>query len=102
MVSSDEKFSTNEDGSIKTAAVRWLFGQEANTVALYLILAAMGYGAWWSVTVGVPKHLDSIKQGYREVATEHKEAVRILVEDKDRTLDRIERYKGMEPFPPKK
>lgn len=101
MVSPDDKFSTNEDGSIKSAAVRWLFGQEANTVALYLILASIGYGAWWSVTIGVPRHLTSIKEGYKEVSTEHKEAVRLLIEDKDRTLDRIERYKGMEPFPKK-
>ena len=81
MVSDEPVATTAKDESIKGAAVRWLFGQEANTVALYLILASIGYGAWWSVTVGVPRHLESIKDGYKQVATEHKEAIRILIDD---------------------
>jgi hypothetical protein len=48
--------SPETDDSIQRTFTKWLFGQEANTVALYLILIALGYGSWWTITTGVPKH----------------------------------------------
>lgn len=61
------------DQSIKRTFTNWLFGQESNTVALYLILLAMGYGGWWGITVGIPAHLMQIQKGYETVAEKNRE-----------------------------
>lgn len=58
----------NDDNlPFKTRAGRWLFSQGASTVLLCSILAAGGYGMWYAMTTGIPAHLQSIKDGYREV-----------------------------------
>lgn len=64
--------------SVERKAADWLFGQESNTVALYLILIAMGWCGWYGITVAVPKHLDSIKAGYKEVAADSATAIKEL------------------------
>lgn len=75
----------------KSAFVKWVFGQEANTVALYLILAALGYGGWWTVTVGVPAHLKMIQDGYERLAQKHEDSRKSDREMYKDALDRIER-----------
>lgn len=52
-----------EGSNWKSIAARWLFGQESNTVLLFLILAAIGGGAWY----GVPGILRQIHTGYKEI-----------------------------------
>jgi len=81
MVSPDD-----DDPSIKRTFANWLFGHDSNTVALYLILIAMGYGGWWSITVGIPSHLTMIQQGYKEIALKNQE---IHKEIADRTHEDI-------------
>lgn len=75
-----------EDPSLKRTFAHWLFGQESNTVALYLILAAMGYGGYQAVTVWVPAHLSQIQAGYKEIAKENRETHK---EISDRTHEDI-------------
>jgi len=77
---------TDEDPSLKRTFANWLFGQESNTVALYLILAAMGYGGWQAVTVWIPAHLTQIQEGYKTIADKNRE---IHKEISDRTHEDI-------------
>lgn len=77
-----------EDESLKRTFAHWLFGQESNTVALYLILIAMGYGGYQAVTVWVPAHLSQIQAGYKEIAKENREVHKDIA---DRTHDDIEK-----------
>lgn len=73
--------------SLKAQAVRWLFGQEANTVALYLILAALGAGAWY----GVPLIWKTQNEFYKEMDERHERARAVDRETYKDALDRIER-----------
>lgn len=45
-------------------AVRYLVGQPAHTVLLFLILAAGGYGFYYAVDVVVPREREAIQNGY--------------------------------------
>ena len=100
MVSSDEPI---ED--VKRSFSRWLFGQEANTVALFMILGA---GAWlghYGITTGIPAHLKQIQAGYETINSDNNKAReedrkardddrKARVEDRqafEKTLDRIEK-----------
>ncbi len=46
---------------------KWLFSQEASTVLLFLILCAIGAGAWY----GVPAALRQIQAGYESLEIKH-------------------------------
>lgn len=78
-----------EEGSIQRTFTNWLFGQEANTVALYLILIAIGYGGWWTITVGVPKHLDQIQHGYETLSDRHSKAIEDINARHSRELESV-------------
>lgn len=90
MVSEDQNPISPND-SVKTVAAKWLFGQEANTVALYLILASLGYFTWYMVNTGIPKHLDQIHRGYTEINDANNKARTEAQATFDKTLDRIEK-----------
>ena len=91
-----------ENKSLPIEVIKWLSGQPFNNVLLLAILAALGWGAHYSVTVAVPSHLKQIQEGYKEVISEvhskhetershlHEERERIL-ETYDKWFDRIER-----------
>lgn len=87
-----------EKKSVYEAGVRWLLGQEANTVLLFTIIIGIGYG----VRFLVPQHLQMIQDGYekldsrhmeemKNVTIQHTEEVKALSTSFDKTLDRIER-----------
>ena len=69
------------DGSLKKTAMHWLFGQQANTVALYIIIAAIFYGGWYCVTTGIPAHLKQIHDGYKEVGKEAIDKIERIAKD---------------------
>lgn len=48
---------------VKKTLLQWLLGQESNTVALYLLFAAILYGGYLAATVVVPKQLQMINDG---------------------------------------
>ena len=94
MVSSDD--SPNED--VKRTFSRWLFGQEANTVALFLILGAFAWTCYYLLTTGIPSHLRMIHSGYESINLENNKARdedrKARSEDRqafEKTLDRYER-----------
>ena len=94
--------SQDENESVQRTFTNWLFGQEANTVALYLILMAIGYGGWWTVTTGIPKHLTQIQEGYQSldernsraleaVQARHSKDIDSVTSTFEKALDRMER-----------
>ena len=93
------------DDNIQRTFSKWLFGQEANTVALYLILIALGYGGWWALTVGIPKHLEMIQRGYESIndrntkalegaGQRHSKDLEAVSSSFEKSLDRMERAFG--------
>lgn len=99
--SRDRMIVNPNDGPV-TMGFRWLFGQEANTVVLATMLAVLVYGGWRAATEAIPKHLQQIHDGYKEISKEHTLAVEKITENHkaeidelqktfEHTLDRIER-----------
>lgn len=81
----------DNNSDLRTTIVRWLFGQEANTILLFLILGAIAWFAKYCVDVAVPAHLRMIQSGYEKVASQHSAEVRDLRETFERTAERHER-----------
>lgn len=75
-----------DDPSLKRTFSNWLFGQESNTVALYLILGAIFYGGYQGVTVWIPAHLVQIQKGYETISDKNRE---VHKEISDRTHEDI-------------
>lgn len=76
MSTADTTAQKPEETDPKKALTKWLLGQEANTIILIGILIAIGYGFYWSATIGIPSHLNQIHKGYVEI-NEKQEAERI-------------------------
>jgi len=53
--------------SVWSVAARWLFGQEANTVMLFMLVG----GSFYVVRHLVPVHLESIQLGYERIEVNH-------------------------------
>jgi len=88
---------------IKDKSIKWLLGQETNTIMLIAILISLGYTTWWMMTAGIPAHLTTIQSGYEKIAEIntrdnssnqkiHAETIRETRETFERTLDRIEKH----------
>lgn len=75
---------------VKSAAVHWLFGQEANTVALFLILGAGAFFGWWLITTGIPAHLKSIHAGYQEIAKDNRDCMKELASQHEKAVDKLQ------------
>lgn len=78
-----------EKDSWKVIAVKWLMGQGSTNVVLIAILATGIY----ALKEEVPKHLDSIKAGYKEVADDL-EVTRKAEREADK--DRYEDHKAVD------
>ena len=72
--------STKND-SPWSVAVRWLFGQEANTVALFLIIGALFYFS--------PEALKRIQAGYEKIEVNQTEQVKTIVDQHEKSDQRM-------------
>lgn len=99
---------SSDNESLKRTATKWLFGQEANTIALFAILAALGYAAYLMPGV-VEKHLTQIHAGYKEIndaniaarkdQNESDNAARKEIQASFKeSVDRLERIYGGKPL----
>ena len=64
----------SEGDDVKTvwgAAARWLFGQEANTVMMFVLVGLLAAGGYYAVTTAIPSHLASIQAGYERIDKAH-------------------------------
>lgn len=85
--------ATNGSGevSLTKQGFRWLFGQEANTVILVMLLASILYGMKYAMDTAIPSHLKQIQAGYQEVAEQHVQEVKHSNETFDKASERQER-----------
>ena len=81
----------NENGDLKSKALRWFLGQEANTILLFLILAGISWMLHYSITEAIPAHLKQIGEGYKAVAEENRAAQREQQATFERTTEKFER-----------
>jgi hypothetical protein len=75
----------DSDKSIKQQAVAWVAGQPFNNVLLVAILFCIGWGGYYTVTVGIPSHLQQIQQGYESLTESHRD-------ERERTLELYDRW----------
>lgn len=61
----------NGNGSLTTIAARWLFGQQANTVGVFLIVGALMYGIY-AAAQGIPPLLKAGREIHNEIKDEHR------------------------------
>ncbi len=73
------------DNDWKRIGIKWLVNQGVSTVLLFLILVGGGY----MVYVMVPKHLDTIQAGYKEISDRHDAAVAKMADSHEKTVTRI-------------
>jgi cell shape-determining protein MreC len=66
-MSTDSQQGTEDMKGILATAARWLFGQEANTVMLFVLVG----GAFYVIRELVPSHLQSIQAGYERIEKSH-------------------------------
>ena len=71
-------------GGIREQLSDWLFQQGVSTVLLFAILA----GGMYAARVMVPAHIESIKEGYRQMEDSHKKEredyLKAMVEQRDK------------------
>lgn len=73
----------NEEGVAqdpKSAAVRWLFGQEASTVLLFMIVGGGAYMTWWHVTIGAPASIQRSTEAFQKSVAENNAAHKEIAE----------------------
>jgi hypothetical protein len=75
----------DKDPSIKSQVIAWAAGQPFNNVLLLAILCAIGWGGYYTVTVGIPSHLNQIQQGYESLTESHRD-------ERERTLELYDRW----------
>lgn len=80
-MASDGKSDQLKDGSLWSLVVRWLFGQEANTVALFLIIGALFYFS--------PEALKRIQAGYEKIEVNQTEQVKTIVDQHEKSDQRM-------------
>jgi predicted PurR-regulated permease PerM len=76
-------------GGWRERIVKESFGQGGIFVVLLLILVAIGWLGYYSVTSAIPSHLESIKDGYTEIANKFDKSLDKMVNgwEKDAARD---------------
>ena len=84
----------DENKNLTQQAVTWITGQSFNNVLLVLILCAIGWGGWYSLTTVIPSHLKQIQQGYETIDNRHREERESTIRTYDKWFDRRVAHDG--------
>jgi hypothetical protein len=79
---------TDEQPKITNQIITWAAGQPFNNVLLLAILFCIGWGGWYTVTTGIPSHLQQIQRGYESLTESHREERERTQQLYDRWLNR--------------
>lgn len=55
---------------------KWMQGQSFNNVLLVAILAALGWGTYWTMSEAVPVHIEMIQTGYKEIEANNRDMIK--------------------------
>lgn len=80
---------TEDPKTLKELVARWLLGQEAIVVVLFMILGVTGWLGHYGLTQAIPSHLQQIQTGYEKNAATLKEAVEKCCDDRKELLEII-------------
>jgi hypothetical protein len=64
---------TDDQPKITSQIVAWAAGQPFNNVLLLALLACVAWGGYYTVTVGIPSHLNQIQKGYESLTESHRD-----------------------------
>ena len=64
---------TEENKTLTTQIITWAAGQPFNNVLLMAILCAIAWGGYYTMTVGIPSHLNQIQKGYESLTESHRD-----------------------------
>lgn len=74
----------------QTIGAKWLSGQRADTVLLFLILGAIVSLGWYGIQYGIPAHLRMIQSGYETIESSHKGQLEMITGTFERHADHQE------------
>jgi hypothetical protein len=69
----EQSIVTDETPKISAQIITWAAGQPFNNVLLLAILFCIGWGGYYTVTTGIPKHLEQIQKGYESLTESHRD-----------------------------
>jgi predicted negative regulator of RcsB-dependent stress response len=73
--------------SVKVLAFRWLSRQGVIVVLLFAILSAIGWFGWYTMTTAIPKHLETIQDGYERVTRDHAAGMEKMAASIEKVVD---------------
>tara|TARA_R110000868_G_scaffold178017_1_gene417404 strand:- start:1523 stop:1819 length:297 start_codon:yes stop_codon:yes gene_type:complete len=73
---------------ITAQVIAWAAGQPFNNVLLMAILFSIGWGGYYTVTVGIPSHLQQIQKGYESLTESHRDEREQTLQLYDRWMNR--------------
>ena len=79
---------TEDTKPITAQVIAWAAGQPFNNVLLLAILCAIGWGGYYTVTVGIPSHLQQIQKGYESLTESHRDEREQTLQLYDRWMNR--------------
>jgi hypothetical protein len=68
-----KKIVTEDSKPITSQVIAWAAGQPFNNVLLMAILFSIGWGGYYTMTVGIPSHLQQIQKGYESLTESHRD-----------------------------
>jgi hypothetical protein len=81
---------TEDTKPITAQVIAWAAGQPFNNVLLMAILCAIAWGGYYTMTVGIPSHLNQIQKGYESLTESHRDEREQTQQLYDRWMNRTE------------
>jgi hypothetical protein len=79
---------TEDSKPLTAQVIAWAAGQPFNNVLLMAILFSIGWGGYYTVTVGIPSHLQQIQKGYESLTESHRDEREQTLQLYDRWMNR--------------
>lgn len=79
----------NDHKTWREKTADWLFAQGLGTVLLLLLVAGLLWFGHYAIETGIPRHLDQIQQGYKEISDKHEIVVKHISDRNESTIKQV-------------